>query len=311
MESTLDRVLGSVPVTRAASWATAGMLRVPAYHGVHDPVAFRRQLTHVLRGRRLVSGAEVAAALHGGRPLPSHAAWVTFDDGCVDVVDAGLEVLSDLGVPATMFVCPGLIQEQRPFWWDQVLAALSEAPVRFRGRDWRDRSLVTELKGVDDAERRAVVAELEARTGASNALAARVLTVDHLRSWVDAGHEIGNHTWDHPCLDQCSEAEQANQIVSAHDWLSGTLGRRPDLFAYPNGDWSAAAERTIAALGYRLALLFDHRLARPSTANPLRVSRLRLDSDASPSRAAAIFSGAHSGMFRARARASTLAGNHA
>ena len=73
---------------------------------------------------------------------------------------------------------------------------------------------------------------------------------------------------------------------------------RVRLFAYPNGDWTPDSERVLAELDYDLALLFDHRLADVAEANPLRVSRVRLDTDASVGRARAILSGGHSMLYR-------------
>ena len=40
-----------------------------------------------------------------------------------------------------------------------------------------------------------------------------------LRAWVAAGYELGDHTWDHPCLDRADEREQHRQIMDAHTWL--------------------------------------------------------------------------------------------
>lgn len=303
--STADRVLGAEPVARVLSTATGSSLRILAYHGVGDPAAFRRQLALIAGRYRPVSGAEVAAAFAGGPALPRDAVWVTFDDGRADVVEAGLGELDAAGVPATMFICPGLVEAGSPFWWDVVTGSLEAAgPVELDGRTWTDRRLVTHLKTVPDARRRAVVAELAAR-GPVTAPSA-VLTVDHLGAWTASGHEIGNHTWDHPCLDQCDPAEQRRQIERAHESLTSMLGAAPTLFAYPNGDWADAAERALVELGYRVGLLFDHRLTRRG-GNPLRLSRLRLDSDAPVERASAILAGGHSGVFHLRERVATVA----
>ena len=53
-----------------------------------------------------------------------------------------------------------------------------------------------------------------------------------------------------------------------------------------------AIERLLAEDGYRLAVLFDHRLT-PRTALPLRLSRLRVGADANLPRFRSILSGFH------------------
>jgi peptidoglycan/xylan/chitin deacetylase (PgdA/CDA1 family) len=112
------------------------------------------------------------------------------------------------------------------------------------------------------------------------ALEVRQLTSDELRTWLGAGNEVGNHTWDHPCLDQCPEIEQLNQIRSAHAWLTSLMGAPPTMFAFPNGNPSPAARAELLRLNYSTAVLFDHRLTRLDHADPLLLSRLRVNATA-------------------------------
>ena len=153
------------------------------------------------------------------------------------------------------------------------------------------------LKQVDDDVRRTFLAGLPAadpdRTDGS-------VTVDGVAEWVQSGREVGNHTWDHPCLPRCSAKEQERQILVAHEWLADLLGQAPTLFAYPNGDASAFARSVLAKHGYAIGVQFDHKVAKLSS-DPLLMSRLRLDSDASLDRTRAIASGLHSAAFFHRA----------
>ena len=153
------------------------------------------------------------------------------------------------------------------------------------------------LKAADDDERRRVVALLARRLEVAARPAARAqVTSDDLRRWVAAGNEVGNHSWDHPCLDRCPPAEQRRQIERAHDWLTAALGRAPDVFAWPNGNPAEPALAALRELGYRLVLTADHRVCsrRP---DPMALSRLRIDSDADLTRFDAIVSGAHPLVF--------------
>lgn len=162
-----------------------------------------------------------------------------------------------------------------------------------------------ELKRLPDEERRILVAkvaeEITVRTGAKPAR--RQLTTQQLRRWAEAGHQVGNHTWDHPCLDRCAEPEQVRQVHTAAEWLDGELPDGNLVFAYPNGNWASAAEVELRRLGVRVGLRFDHRLTRISEP-PLRWSRLRIDADAPLERFRAVLSGAHSGLFSTAQRVS-------
>jgi peptidoglycan/xylan/chitin deacetylase (PgdA/CDA1 family) len=111
-----------------------------AYHGIadvhprHDPVRLfvppqklRRQVQRLLgRGYELVSMAEFARRLATGDGLRGTCA-LTFDDGTEDHARVLPRLLEALGVPGTVYVCPGLLGEPYP-WADP------EAGVRFMTR---------------------------------------------------------------------------------------------------------------------------------------------------------------------------------
>lgn len=275
-EDLVDSVLGSAPLRVLASAATRGKLRVLGYHGVDRPEVLDRQLAWLVRHFVPVRGADVVDAARGGRPLPRNAVWVTFDDGLPSVVERGQAVLDRHGVPATMFVCPGLLDTDVAHWWHGI-----------------DAGEVARLKTIPDAERRAAIAPASAAQ----------LTSQQLRAWVVAGHEVGNHTVDHPMLDRCDDAEQRRQVVDAHERLCELLDVPPTTFAYPNGNAAPAAARALRDLDYGIAVLHDHRLA--TLEDPLHVSRLRAGDHVTDARFRAIAAGTHPALLairRGRAR---------
>ena len=287
--------VGSAPV--AAAWRRARPgLRILAYHDVPDPDRFAEHLDLLVAHHTPVSGAEVVAARRGGAALPPDAVWVTFDDGHPSVAVHARDVLLARQVPATVFVCPGLVTDGRRPWWETVLAAGEVGRgATFDGTDRSGPALVRALKVVPDHRRREVVAELEDAAPAPEGAAA--LTLDQLRVWQDSGLEVGNHTWDHPCLDRCTTEEQTRQIERAHEWLVSTLAPPDLLFAYPNGDHTAHALEVLQGLDYGAILLFDHRINPVRAVGAPELSRLRLDAGAPPARARAVLSGAHADLF--------------
>ncbi|WP_166486442.1 polysaccharide deacetylase family protein [Blastococcus saxobsidens] len=264
-----------------------------AYHGVSDPRALVDQIAALRRRYQLVTGDDIARAVATGEKLPPASLWLTFDDGHPDAF-AVADLLAEEGVSACMFVCPGTLDTRVPFWW-QVVDHAGGAGVIAPGEQTQFSR--ARLKMLPDPERRAEVAVLEERLRdrLGQPLTVEQATQHDLRRWCEAGHEIGNHTWDHPCLPRCTDPEQRRQLVQAHETLV-SWGIAPRFFAYPNGDLGEEAERTAQELGYVASFLFDHRLTRLDESSH-RLSRLRLDASASVGRARSIASGAHSAAF--------------
>jgi CelD/BcsL family acetyltransferase involved in cellulose biosynthesis/peptidoglycan/xylan/chitin deacetylase (PgdA/CDA1 family)/SAM-dependent methyltransferase len=281
-------VLGSKVVAGSFDRAIAGT-RTVAFHGVASSADFERNLLILLRHYEPVRAADRSSS-ERRRPLV-----ITFDDGHASTVERALPVLVRHRVPAVMFVCPDFVESDGIYWWDVVEHAESLGHGKAIAPDADPaRPLVTQLKQVSDEVRRDAVAKaLELVCGTVPRNAARRTQLDQ---WLESGMDLGNHTWDHPCLDKCDDASQRWQVTEAHRWLSEFIGAPPRLFAYPNGDWSMAAEEALVGLGYDSAFLFDHRVERRD-GDPLRRSRLRLDADADPVRVRAIASGAHPAVF--------------
>jgi peptidoglycan/xylan/chitin deacetylase (PgdA/CDA1 family) len=101
---------------------------VLAYHALgelppeHDPqklvlppAELRAHVEYLLRrGYEFVTAADFAQRLHSGASLRGVAA-LTFDDGSFDNATILPPLLNELGVPATLFVCPGLLGRPHPW----------------------------------------------------------------------------------------------------------------------------------------------------------------------------------------------------
>ncbi len=300
----VSSILGSRPVSAMSTALTRNRLRVLAYHGIADQDAFAAQLDHLSTRYTTVIGSDVRADLDGSSSLPDRALWITFDDGEPEIVRVGLPLLRERGMRATAFVCAGLIDTETPQWWETVRMAADRGLLRREDTFGETNAeAVAALKQVPDSARRATIEELNRRLRSSGEPATqRQLTSTELLAWVAAGCEVGNHSWDHPCLDRCSDDEQRQQIQRADQDLTRILGTAPTVFAWPNGNIAPAALAALKDLDYRLVLGFDHRICAKQI-DPWAVSRLRIDSDADIPRLRSIVSGAHSSVFQLHAHA--------
>lgn len=285
-------LLRSAPVTAVARRLTHSKLRILAYHGVGDAKGFAAQMAYLVEHFTPVDEAAVVAAVCDGAALPDDAAWVTFDDGDPSVVQNGLPALQQYAVPATMFVCPGLIESGDPFWWRVTHWTTDNRPARAGAIAGGNADALTEfVKTIDDVDRRAVVDELREEMHEDLPAAWRQLSDAELDRWTSAGMALGNHSWDHPCLDMCTADDQRRQISDTDAWLRRRLGDAPLTFAYPNGNFSPIVDAHLTELGYSIAALYDNRLTALDSP-PLQLSRLRFEADQPPERLAGVLSGA-------------------
>jgi peptidoglycan/xylan/chitin deacetylase (PgdA/CDA1 family) len=108
------------------------MLRPPlvlAYHGLArvaaeldrhnlmlDPEAFRQQVLVLKRRKYEFVTVSAFARRIDGRPEPAPGLCaLTFDDGTTDYADVLPQLLEELDVCATVYVCPGLLGDPNPF----------------------------------------------------------------------------------------------------------------------------------------------------------------------------------------------------
>lgn len=226
-----------------------GCARILMLHGTPRRHArfFERIMRYVQRHFRVVP----LAALARTDDLLGKLA-VTFDDGLRNNVEVAYPVLRALGVPATFFVCPGLV-ERRAWLWNQ------EARQRLLRMDAKARhdlalevecgpeveSIIYRMKRLPVADRAHVEALVRAATPRFEPTQAERHELDvagwsELRALDPAIVTIGSHTLTHPILPSLSPAEIEAEIAGSRRVLEARLGRAVELFAYPNGDADAA-----------------------------------------------------------------------
>ncbi len=70
-----------------------------------------------------------------------------------------------------------------------------------------------------------------------------------LERLVCEGHELGNHSWDHPDLRMLPLRRVREQLTRTSDHIEAASGVRPSLFRPPFGYTSVAIEQVAASLG--------------------------------------------------------------
>jgi peptidoglycan/xylan/chitin deacetylase (PgdA/CDA1 family) len=284
-----ERLAANPAVVRAALTATRSRLVVLAYHGVDDPDLFAEQLGWLRLHRRPISLDDLAATVRDGRPLREPSFLVTFDDGRRSVLSQGAPVLEALDIPAVLFVVAGLVGTSVPYWWDEV-EELSAAGATTSVDPRSGHQLTVALKEVPDQDRRTAIDELRA-TSPVTATPYPHLGPAELVDLESRGIAIGSHSLTHPCLDRCSTDEVISELSDSRRRLEDWLGHPVRSMAYPNGNVDDRVAGAAATAGYDLGFVFDHRLTHLPPPDPLRISRLRVDTTDSLERFKGIVSG--------------------
>src|SRR2546423_148514 len=191
------------------------------YHGTPPRVArdLERQLAYVARWRDVVPLAELAADPERHDKNGRRRAALTFDDGLRTNVTVAYPILKKLGLHATFFVCPGLIERCEWLWNHEARQRLrslaSVALVELAnqlGAPGELEEFVEWMKKLPLAERRRVEDEIRAATPAFIPTDAEREEFD-LAAWAELERldpkvvSIGSHTMTHPILTSLAPAE--------------------------------------------------------------------------------------------------------
>ncbi|WP_424767712.1 polysaccharide deacetylase family protein [Paenibacillus sp. sgz302251] len=75
-----------------------------------------------------------------------------------------------------------------------------------------------------------------------------------LKRMVREGHEIANHTWNHPNLTEIAPSEVHRQIEDTSNIIYQIIGQKPRLFRPPYGKTNKQVMKQCKALGYKVIL---------------------------------------------------------
>ena len=262
--------------------AGAGRLCVLNYHRIlsspdpfldsdPDVATFDWQMQLLKQCFNVLPLHEAVHLLASGR-MPPRAVAISFDDGYRSFHDLALPILVKHGLPATVFVTTGHMQDDGSMWNDMILEAVRQLPsapldLQALGLDVypmaspaerkRTAGILTErCKYMPLAERTRFTEHLQSVTGA-DLRQGLMLTADMLRTLTRNNIEIGGHTVNHPILTRIDDDMARSEIVDNKAHLESIIGQPVRLFAYPNGrrptDYDDRHVALVADAGYDAA----------------------------------------------------------
>ena len=235
---------------------------------------FREQLTFLKKNYEIMALTEIFGCLNRREMLPKNAIAITFDDGHLSTYENAFPILKELGVPATVYLATGAIDNQEPIWTDKIAYLISG----FRGEQVvlkRDEgveirlSLMTQaqkleaiqqlktlLKNINNKERQTLIDQTETQAGLNLSHKTFMMNWDQVKEMAKHHIEFGAHTVTHPILSQVTVDEAWEEISHSKKRVEQMLETELHHFAYPNGgaeDFSEGIKALVKQAGFQSA----------------------------------------------------------
>jgi peptidoglycan/xylan/chitin deacetylase (PgdA/CDA1 family) len=279
LKQRVERALSWVPVGRMARHRIRGKRLILAYHGIlPEGAAPAGERSLFVSQRDFATQLDAVSAIADivrldrldepgdGRPRVA----ITFDDAYRGAVNEGVSELVARGLPATIFVAPGRLNDH-VFWWDALSESGGELNEAVRNH------ALHKLLGSDERVR-GWAAMIRLPSSDKLPAYAQTATYAELRTALGLpGITVGSHTWSHANLAALAAVDIAAELERSRDWLRGAFGEKAiPWIAYPYGLDSDETHRAAATAGYAGGLRIGGGWHRAIDVSPLARPRLNV-----------------------------------
>ena len=221
------------------------------YHGTprRDALALERQLRLVRLAFPVVPLSELAQGKNGRARVA-----LTFDDGLRSNIEVAYPILRQLGLSATFFVCPGLIDEGRWLWNHEARERLRSLPAEGLVELAADLGApASDVEGIVEwmktlkiaarhrAEKLIRDATPNFRPSEGQRQEFDLAGWDELKRLDARTVAIGSHTMTHPILTSLTPEETEAETRESRYAIERRMEREVSVFCYPNGDLNDGA----------------------------------------------------------------------
>jgi len=232
---------------------------------------FESHMRFISRNNNVLSIYETIEHLKNKRPFPEYSVAVTFDDGFENNYSVALPILNKYAIPATFFLTVGFIGTNKMFWVDELEHAINMAcNIRFmfvlggkkykinlaqnKGKIEFLNKVKKYLKTLSDDERLSILEEVIALLapcvqGMRKIHNYRKLSWAQVRTMAHSKFvALGVHSMTHSKLSLADNEKLKSEIEESKNILEGKIGKRVDLFSYPEGQKSDFNDNVINIL---------------------------------------------------------------
>jgi peptidoglycan/xylan/chitin deacetylase (PgdA/CDA1 family) len=205
---------------------------------------FRKFASWCSRHFDVCTFSEIGECVRSGKNPKRPKLVFSFDDGYVDSYTEVAPILENLGLNASFFIAPNLIEDESSRWWD-ALAMLQSGDQLLMRHGFQDRKeALKAIKTRPYYETAQFQDDLKAASRQKHS-ERQMMTWDMIRDLHRRGHEIGAHTMTHRVLSTLSPDEQQSEILDSRLTLELHLGSSIASFAYPVGGSAHFSNQTV------------------------------------------------------------------
>ena len=235
-----------------------GSVGIENFSGKHiQTEEFQRQMGIVAQTCVPLSMDDIVEIHRSGEEYPPRAVAVTFDDGFFNNHSNAAPILDDFKVPATFYVCAGMISSKKMFWVDEledcfnrslkteVTIKLDDCPILFPLVDKQSRLLaLQEVKSFcklsDLGTRNQVLTAVREETAVTPTCDAspnyRKATWEQLEEMANNNlFTIGGHTLYHDIMTSVPTVSMEKDVKQTLRLLDIKLDQKTNHFSYPEG----------------------------------------------------------------------------
>jgi peptidoglycan/xylan/chitin deacetylase (PgdA/CDA1 family) len=189
--------------------------------------------------------------------IPKKALIITFDDGHIRNYEM-LPIIKKTKVPITIFLCAGLINTNRHFWFKHKHNSIS----------------TSELKLVPNEKRLELLSKVGFKQDKEfeSPQAIQKQQIDEMVPFVN----MQSHTLFHPILPKCKYNVAKSEIVHSKEILEDNYGLNINAISYPNGDYSDRDIEFSKGSGYKCGITVDYGFNSANT-DPFRLKRISVN----------------------------------
>lgn len=217
------------------------MAKIINFHDIYDRKWFSDTIEVIQSMYEIVPFSEIQK-FYKGQKIAKNAVHLTVDDGHISTYTIIYPILKELGLAASIFVSPKIIEEKTNFWYfesgdyqkDQLKICIAEVlqiPIE-KLENFHARSIMKQLRLEDNWK----IIHLYQEKYDEPIKEGQYISREQLLELENSGvFEIGAHTMNHPILANENDEISTFEIKESINQLGRILNRKITTFAYPNG----------------------------------------------------------------------------